>query len=399
MPMTETPLRPFDADNHYYEAEDAFTRHVDRAMQRRAVQWVDVGGRKRILVAGQLDRFIPNPTFDPITKPGVLEDYFRGVNPGGKTQAELFAGNLEPIRPEYRDRDVRLRCLDDQGLDKIMLFPTLGCGIEDPMRGDAEATHALLHGFNRWLEEDWGFAYRDRIFSVPMLSLMDTGRAVEQLEWVLERGARMVYLRPGPVPKENGSASPGLPEHDPFWALVEEAGVAVAFHAADSGQVRTLRDWEPFGPMESFRGGSTFNVASQNGRAILDTMAALICHGVFDRFPGVRVCSIENGSFWVPWLFKNLEKAFGQMPRSFSEDPRDTFRRHVWVAPFFENDVSDLIHLIGADRVLFGSDWPHAEGLSEPMNYLAELDGFSAEDVRRVMVDNITELTTLGVKP
>ena len=397
--MADLGFRPFDADNHYYEAEDAFTRHVDRRMQHRAVEWVERNGRQRILVAGNLDRFIPNPTFDPVTRPGVLEDYFRGVNPSGKTQAELFAGNLEPIRPEYRDRDARLRCMDDQGLDKVMLFPTLGCGLEDPMRADAEATHAMLHGFNQWLEEDWGFDYQGRIFSVPMLSLMDVDRAVEQLEWVLERGARMVYLRPGPVPKEHGSASPGLPENDPFWARINEAGVTVAFHAADSGQARALREWEPFGPMESFRGGSTFNVASQNGRAIMDTMAALICHGVFDRFPNVRVCSIENGSFWVPWLFKNLAKAFGQMPKSFREDPRETFKRHVWVAPFFENDVSDLLELVGANRVLFGSDWPHAEGLAAPMNYLAELEGFSPKEVRQVMLENIEALTTPGVAP
>ena len=50
----------FDADNHYYEAEDAFTRHVDRRMQKRAVQWALLNGRKHILVAGRIDRFIPN---------------------------------------------------------------------------------------------------------------------------------------------------------------------------------------------------------------------------------------------------------------------------------------------------------------------------------------------------
>ena len=98
--MPRLDFQPFDADNHYYEAEDAFTRHVDRNMQKRAVQWALVNGRKRLLVGGRLDRFIPNPTFDPITKPGVLEDYYRGINPEGKSQAELFAGNLEPIRPD-----------------------------------------------------------------------------------------------------------------------------------------------------------------------------------------------------------------------------------------------------------------------------------------------------------
>ena len=57
---------PFDADNHYYEALDAFTRHVPAAMQPRIVQWVDMGGRKHHLVGGRLAKAVANPTWDPI---------------------------------------------------------------------------------------------------------------------------------------------------------------------------------------------------------------------------------------------------------------------------------------------------------------------------------------------
>ncbi len=118
----------FDADNHYYEHEDAFTRYIDRKMAKRAVQWVELNGRKRIIVGGKLDAFIPNPTFDPITEPGVLEDYFRGVNQEGRSMAELFAGRIVPLPKEYRDRDARLAMMDQQGLEGAILFPTLGCG-------------------------------------------------------------------------------------------------------------------------------------------------------------------------------------------------------------------------------------------------------------------------------
>ena len=128
----------------------------------------------------------------------------------------------------------------------------------------------------------------------------------------------------------------------------------------------------------------------------MDTMASLIVHGVFARFPGLKVASIENGSFWVPWLFKNFAKSYGQMPGEFSEDPRETFRRHVWVAPFFEDDARELADLIGVEHVIFGSDFPHAEGLSTPLDYLGELAGFSDEEVRLVMRDNAR--TMLGVE-
>ena len=95
-------------------------------------------------------------------------------------------------------------------------------------------------------------------------------------------------------------------------------------------------------------------------------MAALVCQGVFDRFPNVRVASIEAGADWVPDLLKKLAKVYGQSPTGFASDPVATFRRHVWIAPFYEDDMAELKDLIGLDHILFGSDWPHAEGLAEP---------------------------------
>src|SRR5580692_2436044 len=101
----------FDADNHYYEATDAYTRHIDKAMAKRAMQWAEIDGRQRLLVGGRVNHFIPNPTFDPVARPGTLAEYYRGRNPEAKDMRTLF-GALEPIRPEYRDRDARLAVME-----------------------------------------------------------------------------------------------------------------------------------------------------------------------------------------------------------------------------------------------------------------------------------------------
>ena len=178
----------FDADNHYYEAEDAYTRHIDPSMASRAMQWADVGGRRRLLVGGRVNRFIPNPRFDPVAKPGSLDEYFRGRNPGDKDMRTLF-GELEPIRPEYRDRDARIRVMDRQGLDGCFLFPTLGVGMEESLAEDPAALVAAFVAFNRWLEDDWGYAYQERIFAAPMLTLVDLDAAVQELQRVLDADA------------------------------------------------------------------------------------------------------------------------------------------------------------------------------------------------------------------
>ena len=197
----------FDADNHYYEATDAFTRHLDPKMARRAMQWAEIDGRQRLLVAGTVNRFIPNPTFDPVARPGSLDEYFRGRNPDGKDMAALF-GELEPIRPEYRDRDARLAVMDAQGIDGCFLFPTLGVGMEEALADDPEAAVAAFHAFNRWLDEDWGYDYRDRIFAAPMIPLVDVDAAVAELDEVLARGARIVCIKGGPAHTPTGLTSP-----------------------------------------------------------------------------------------------------------------------------------------------------------------------------------------------
>jgi predicted TIM-barrel fold metal-dependent hydrolase len=387
--MRELDGPAFDADNHYYEAEDAFTRHMDRKLASRGVQWAEIGGRKRLLVGGRVNRFIPNPTFDPVARPGCLDDYFRGRNPEGKGLRELF-GELEPIRAEYRDPDARLARMDAQGLSGCLMFPTLGVGMEEALRADPEALVASFAAFNRWLEEDWGFAYRERIFAAPYITLVDVQAAVAELTWALERGARVVCMRSAPVPAPGRSRSLGDPVHDPFWALVHEAGITVAFHSGDAGYARYAADWGEPEEMTSFRQAPLRLCLS--AYPIMDAMAALVCHGVFARYPNVRVATIESGSEWVPLLMKRLAKAHGQMPGAFAEDPRDTLRRHVWVSPYYEDDLLALRDAMGADRILFGSDYPHAEGLADPRDFVNDLEGFSEEEVRRVMRENAQSL-------
>ena len=383
--MARLDYAAFDADNHYYEAEDAFTRHIDPRFARRAMQWAVVGGRKRLLVGGRVNRFIPNPTFDPVAKPGCMDEYFRGRNPEGKSVAELF-GELEPIRPEYRDREARLARMDAQGLEGCFLFPTLGVGMEEALRHDPPALVAAFAAFNRWLDDDWGYAWRERIFAAPYLTLVDVDAAVAELERVLARGARVVCLRAAPVAAPARSRSLGDPAHDPFWARASEAGITVAFHSGDAGYARYAADWGESDEMEAFRYAPLRLCLSAN--PIMDAMAALVCHGVFARHPNLRVATIESGSEWVPILLKKLAKTYGQMPPAFAEDPVETFRRHVWVSPYYEDDLLALRDALGADRILFGSDYPHAEGLAVPTDFVRDLEGFSREEVRLAMREN-----------
>ena len=281
--------------------------------------------------------------------------------------------------------------MDAQGLERVFLFPTLGVGMEESMKGEPEVLVGAFRAFNRWLDEDWGLSFRERLYAAPMLTLVEPRAAVAELEWALSRDARLLCLRAAPVATPEGSRSPADPCFDPFWARVNEAGVAVAFHGGDHGYAKYADDWGEGGEFRSFK-ATPLRALVMGDRAPFDTFAALVCHGLFQRFPNLRVASIEMGSDWVRLLLRRLAQLWRQMPYAFAEDPVATFKRHVWVSPFHEEDVKGLGELLGADRLLMGSDFPHAEGIPEPLDYVQQLAGFSPEDVRRIMRDNALAL-------
>lgn len=382
----------FDADNHYYEALDAFTRHLDPALGPRTIQWAEIDGRKYHVVGGRVSRAVVNPTFDPIAKAGAMHDYFRG-NPEGRNPLE-FLREREPIRPEYRDRDARLAVMDEQGVEQVWLFPTLGVLYEELLKEDPDAVAIVFRAFNQWVDEDWGFAYRDRIFAAPYISLADVNAAVRELDWALERGARVVCMRPAAPTTVFGQLPPADPWFDPFWSRVNETGITVVVHAGDSGY--SSQGYARDGFSASFGGSGRPSIKMLAiERAIYDFLASLLFDRLFTRFPNVRIASVENGSEFLPDLFRKLQSVSRKIPGFFPDDPVETFRRNIWINPFWEDDPYETVELMGADRVIFGSDWPHIEGMPEPLDYVRELKDFDDDTRRLIMRDNTRELNQL----
>jgi predicted TIM-barrel fold metal-dependent hydrolase len=201
-------------------------------------------------------------------------------------------------------------------------------------------------------------------------------------------------LRVAPVPTWKGLRSFALPEFDPFWARVAEAGITVAAHAADSGY--TSNGYAEDGFSATFEGFAGPNVKLFNiERAAHDFFATLIFDRLFERFPGLRIASVENGAQFLPALFRNLRETTRRYVGWFRDDPVESFREHVWINPFWEDDVRDTVAHMGAERVIFGSDWPHIEGMPRPLDYAAELKAFDDATQRKILRDNARELNTL----
>jgi predicted TIM-barrel fold metal-dependent hydrolase len=351
---------------------------------------VQVDGRTKIAVRGQISEYIPNPTFEVVARPGAMEEFYRLGNPDGKDRRAIFG---EPMRsiPAFREPAPRLELMDELGINQTLMFPTLASLVEERMRDDPLLIHAVIHALNEWLHETWSFNYKDRIFTVPVISLPIVEKALAELEWCVERGARAILVRPAPVPGFRGSRSFALPEFDAFWKRVEELGLLVAMHSSDSGYSRYTSDWEgaqlemlPFKP-------NAFRMVS-DWRPVQDAVAAWVCHGALFRFPKLKIAVIENGSTWLAPLLDTLADIYKKMPQEFLGNPVEAVKNKIHVSPFWEEDLAELAKLIGVERVLFGSDYPHPEGLADPVSYVDALTGLSESDQAKIMGGNLARL-------
>lgn len=397
-PEFELDFKIFDADNHYYEVEDTFTRFGDEKV-RRHIRWVQEGKRRHVMFGNRMSTGVPNPTFNPIAKPGAFHDTLRHLEVGGRPTSDTY-GELEPLNEEYRDRDLRLLRMDEQGVESVMMFPTLGQCVEHLMYDDADMMYRVFRSFNRWLDDQWGFNYRGRIFAPPVIPMLEVEQACNELETVLAEGARIVCLRPGPW----YGRSPADPYFDPFWARVNEAGIAVGFHAigGPSPYDDMFEDaWSRPGTPDKAYMANLKQALFPGERPAMDTITAMTLGCLFERFPRVRVAIVEMGCTWVPYLLHSLDHAGGLLTRKVSafghrltERPSEVVKRHVWISPFPEEDVAGLAGLIGADHVLMGSDWPHPEGNHYPAEYASYLTSLDDRAIRRIMRDNAVELVS-----
>jgi len=388
--MSRVPI--FDADNHMYETRDAFTKFLpDR--YKSAIQYVDVEGRTKIAVRGQISDYIPNPTFDVVARPGAQEEYFRKGNPDGKSRRELYG---EPIRaiPAFREPEPRMEMMDELGVDRSMLYPTLASLLEERMKDDPILTHAAIHALNEWMYETWTFNFHDRIFATPVITLPIVERAIEELEWSLERGARAVLIRPAPVPGYRGTRSFAKPEFDPFWAKVAEADVLVVMHGSDSGYARWANEWTGTdAEMQPFKSGVPVAFRLMNAtRPAEDAVASILCENLCSRFPTLKIAIVELGMSWMFPLIDRLKDIYKKVPQDFEENPIDVVKRNIHVCGFWEEDFGDLAGLLGDTQVMFGSDWPHPEGLARPADFADELAHVPEPSLRKIMGENMARL-------
>jgi len=391
------PYKLLDFDQHSYEADDCFTRYMPKDKLDTAIYPVRTASGRNALIAN--DRLVTALETagerDTVPVPGSLAEMLRLRAAGEPSDSERFSMSMQI---EFRDHDARLKQLDEQQIERSIMYPGGWALMAEAYLDDTQVLYDNLRSFNRWMNEDWGFSYQDRIYAPAMLSLRDLDLACAELDRVLDAGARFIVLPCGPA----YGRSPGDPYFDPFWARVNEARAVIAYHISEFHYQANVASAWGWGLAPPFRFSAWQWQNTYGERPITDTLSALIFDNLFGRYPDIRVLVSEFGAEWVPHFIRHMDKSRGMgrngpwLGGQLKDRPSRVFREHVRVVPYPEDDTVELAgRLGGAECLLMGSDWPHAEGLREPADYYAKVAALG-EDARRAFLrDN--GLNLLGV--
>jgi predicted TIM-barrel fold metal-dependent hydrolase len=401
----ELPYPTFDADNHLYENRDALTKFLPRDFSG-IIKYVEVDGRTKLAIRDRISNYIPNPTFGKVAVPGGAG---YDVTKGGKGFGEGGRGVgftklvAMPGIDAFFDPEPRLELMKEMGIDRTLLWPTLASAIEERLADDPDAACAVIHALNEWMHEHWSYAYSDAIYATPIISLAVLDRALEELEFIHERGARVFLIRVAPVPTWRGRKSFALPEFDPFWERVQELDLTVGMHSGDPGYHRYVNEWEGLGDQEmsidrhSRKASPAFLKLMSEKDSLVDAMASLIGHGLATRFPRLRFLPVEFASTWIRPFYAKLQRAWEQAPVLFDESPVEVFNRNVWVHAFHEPDPKGLIELgIPVDHIMFGSDFPHPEGMADPLAYSEVVTDLPLEQQGWIMGGSLEKAMRVG---
>ena len=296
----ELPYGINDADNHFNEPLDCYERYIDPKQQDLAIRYVkDAQGNRMQLFAGQPSKFHSKQvTFSSDELAKMLGDTSTlGVGRRGGEGTEddpervengnaeggipgMLLNRLNPLKglsdeerkelvaefrnqsEAYGNRDLRLALMDSQGIDAALMYPASAHDIEFEFADNIEALYANIRAFNRWMYEEIGFAYENRMFLPPYIALADVDLAMKELDTVLEQGAPMVQFKSGHAHggRDNpfGGRSIADPIFDPVWARINEAHGRVCVHLGGTDYQKYGADWsedpdDVFGDFDAFQ--------------------------------------------------------------------------------------------------------------------------------------------------
>jgi uncharacterized protein len=348
---TTTEAWAIDADGHVIEPNELFENYVPPEFRDRAPRYqANEEGKFRFFFDG-----VGHPPFP----------------------------NLVSIRKPMESRN-RIKVLDNEGIEATVIFPSAGLVLS--YLADAPLAIACMGAYNNWLA-DYCRPYPERLLQVGLLVLHDIEAAIrEARRAVVEKNAVALVVRPNPCQGRNLDD----PAYDPLYATIQELGVPLIVHES-TGCPQTLGG-DRYGIMNP--AAYTFNHVISHSFEQMFASLSIILGGVLEKFPRLKVGFFEAGCSWAPYWLGRLDSHFEhrsmrkQMPL-LTMKPSEYFARQCVVTCDPDDDTIPLaVAGIGADKILFASDYPHFDSGAGPVREFLEKPGISEADQKKILREN-----------
>ena len=364
------PSPVVDADGHVLEPADTWEKYIDPAYRDRAIRIArDEQGYEVLLIDGQ-----PLKTLRGALGAlgGIEMDTTRLLTRGQMTYAEGSpAGGYDPVE--------RLRVMDGEGIDSVLLYPTIGICWEGHVSDGGLAT-AYTRAYNRWLAD---FCRTDprRLHPVAHVSLLDPEGAVQETIRARRDGCVGIFLSP------DLAARGGRHFDDPlfarFWETAQELEMPIAFHVVVRDR-QWFRQWQRRDPSDAL-----FSIAF----LAIDVMAAftqMLSAGMFERYPRLKCAVLEAGSNWIAAWLDRLDHKYRIMKDRTPLEPSAYFFRQCLISADPDESVTaQMVEHLGADYFIWASDYPHIDASFGVVRELKErLAPLSEEARRKVLGQN-----------
>jgi predicted TIM-barrel fold metal-dependent hydrolase len=418
-PATGLTYQVNDADEHSTPRPDAYVDYIDPDKKDMAIRWVTKPDGTRDQIFNGRPRRFSYKTFQVVGSDEVLAELgikgagsedgmsssavipgsllnklnpLKGLDTEGRKE---FAARYRELQEHLDNPSDRLVVMDSQGINATVNFAAIP-GVEAEFEDDYDGLYANLKAMNRYLGHEWGYNYENRIFTPPFISFADPQGALDLLDDILRiETPRVIQTSTGP----SMHTSPFRPENDRFWSICNEAGIRLTTHLASLTRYAAQgEEWnEPevmLGDMDAFQW-----VFYYGDRPAMETLGASILQGWFEKFPNMMLLLSEQGTVWLPYLVRKMDHAFMMGRRGtwskLSKRPTEYVKQHVVVAPFPEENVPRVMEAVGIEPLVFGSDFPHGEGLPEPAQYLGQIATLDSEQQRKIMRGNMARFLAL----
>ena len=352
MPANSSADFVVDMDSHIMEPPDLWHNYLESKYVDRAIhieQQVDGTEHlivdNKVLLAGRLAALggVEHDALDAFTNPDLT--YMDGC------PAASY------------DTQARVKLLDEWGVDAGLVFPTIG--ILWDKEDDPELAMAYARAYNNW---QWDFASPalDRILPVAHIPLYNVDLAVQELQRCLKLGFKGMFLAPEPVCGKR----PSHPDFDPLWQLMVDADLPVCVHLiVRFDRIINLSGTNWWDPTKE-RTNSVFSFALGGTMQLIPTVAALVCDGLFDRFPKLKIAIVESGAGYVRYLMDRLDEKYHRFGaiNPLQCKPSEYIRENFWfVMDPSEGSIDAQCDLVGEDKFLWGSDYPHIDSHIDAM--------------------------------